>query len=116
MTTHASLEQSLNHKTAQGEILAALDAFYSDDCVFVESNGDQRVGKAAQKAHLEAFFATLEGFKGATLHAEAIGEGGVAISEWTFDMKGPEGPIVWNEVLSRRWKGGKVVSERFYTS
>ena len=31
-------------------------------------------------------------------------------------MEGPDGPIVWNEILRRVWKDGKVVSERFYTA
>ncbi len=112
--TTAQLEERLNQRTAAGQILAALDEYYAEDCVFQESDGSSRTGKAAQRAHLEAFFATLKGFNGATLHAQAVGEDGVGISEWTFDMRGPEGPIVWNEVLSRRWEGGRVVSERYY--
>ena len=29
-------------------------------------------------------------------------------------MVGPDGPIVWNEILRREWRDGKVVSERYY--
>ena len=58
-------------------------------------------------------FATLKAFNGATLHSQGIGEN-VSLTEWTFDMVGPDGPILWNEVLRRQWKEGKVVSERFY--
>jgi len=31
-------------------------------------------------------------------------------------MTGPDGPILWNENLSRRWRSGKVVSERYSTA
>ena len=37
-------------------------------------------------------------------------------AEWSVDMTGPDGPILWNEILSRRWRSGKVVSERYSTA
>jgi hypothetical protein len=36
------------------------------------------------------------------------------MSKWTFDLSASNGPILWNEVLHRRWENGKVISERFY--
>ena len=39
------------------------------------------------------------------------------MSEWTFNMTGGDGAkIEWNEVLARKWRNGKVVSERYYTT
>ncbi len=111
----ARLRGELDEMTGRGEILDALDKFYAEDCTFQEGNGEARVGRAAQHAHLSAFFATLKAFNGATLRSSGVGED-VSLSEWTFDMTGPEGPILWNEILVRRWKDGKVVSERFYTA
>jgi ketosteroid isomerase-like protein len=111
---HEQLESQLNEMTAKGQILEALDAFYAEDCCFEEGDGSRRESRQAQHAHLSAFFATLERFNGATLHAQSVGDG-VSMSEWTFDMTSRNGePIVWNEVLVRRWKDGKVRSERFY--
>ncbi len=108
------LETSLNAETQSGNILGALEKFYADHCTFEEGDGSRREDRAAQHAHLSAFFATLEGFNGATLHGQAVGDD-ITISEWTFDMTGPGGTsIVWNEVLVRRWRHSKVVSERFY--
>ncbi len=109
------LEHELNQLVAAGKILDAVDGFFAEDATFQEGNQPQRVGRATQKAHLEAFFKTLKAFNGATLHSEAVGDG-VTMSEWTFDMVGPDGPIVWNEILRRRWANGKVVSERYYTA
>lgn len=111
----AKLNDSLNAMTAQGKILQALESFYDTDCVFQEGNQPPRRGRQAQHLHLSNFFATLRKFNGATLHAAGVGVD-VTLNEWTFDMVGPEGPIVWNEILVRRWHQGKVVSERYYTA
>ncbi len=108
------LESELNETTAKGQILEALAAFYADECIFEEADGSRRESRRAQHNHLSAFFGTLKGFNGATLHAQSVGDD-ITISEWTFDMTGGDGErIVWNEVLVRRWANDKVVSERFY--
>lgn len=109
------LDTQLNEMTRQGKILDALEKFYDESCTFQEGNQPARKGRAAQHAHLSGFFKTLKSFNGATLHAQAVGDG-VSIAEWKFDMTGPSGPIVWNEILSRRWRNGKVISERYYTA
>ena len=110
-----SLDAELNEMTRKGQILEALERFYAEDCTFQEGNGDSRTGRQAQHDHLSAFFNTLKSFNGATLHGQGIGDG-VSLTEWTFDMVGPDGPIVWNEILVRRWRDGKVISERYYTA
>jgi ketosteroid isomerase-like protein len=108
------LENDLNEMTASGRILEALAAFYAEDCVFEEGDGTRRVGRQAQHDHLAAFFASLRGLDAATLHAQCTGSD-VSISEWTFTMTAGDGtPIVWNEVLVRRWNDGRVIAERFY--
>ena len=103
------LESRLNEMTRQGRLLDALDTFYDDNCTFQEGTQAVRKGRSAQHAHLSGFIKTLKSFDGATLHAQAIGDG-TTMSEWTFDMTGPEGPIQWNEVLSRRWRDGRESS------
>lgn len=107
----------LDAMTAKGEILEALDAFYSEDCTFTEvGDGATRGDRKAQHEHLSAFFSTLQGFNGATLHSHSAGDD-VTHSEWTFDMTAKDGSsIVWNEVLVRRWRHGRVVEERFYNA
>ncbi|MFA6045940.1 MAG: nuclear transport factor 2 family protein [Phycisphaerales bacterium] len=110
-----SIDSQLNEMTRQGKILEALEKFYDDSCTFQEGNQPPRKGRAAQHAHLSVFFKTLKAFNSATLHAQTVDDD-ISIAEWTFDMTGPNGPIVWNEVLSRRWRHGKVISERYYTA
>ena len=113
--TIATAETASNALTAQGKILDSIDQFFADDCVFIEPDGSRRSSKAAQRAHLEGFFATLKSFEGATLHHQSVGDN-VSMSEWTFKMTGGDSqPIVWNEVLVREWRDGKIVSEKYYT-
>ncbi len=115
MTNLQQIDSELNQMTGRGEILDALATYYAEDCTFQEGNSDPRVGRQTQHEHLSNFFATLKEFKGATLHAQGVGED-TTLTEWTFEMIGPEGPIVWNEILRRKWRDGKVVSERYYTA
>jgi len=115
MSDIRTLDTKLNEMTHQGKSLDALEKFYDADCTFQEGNQPARKGRAAQHAHLSGFFKTLKSFNRATLHAQAVGDD-VLIAERTFDMTGPEGPILWNEILSRRWRNGKVISERYYTA
>jgi ketosteroid isomerase-like protein len=110
----AQAEAAVNELTRQGKMLDAIDQFYCDHCTFTESDGSSRTSKADQVAHLSGFFGTLKSFDGATLHGAATGED-YATSEWTFNMTAGDGSkIVWNEVLVRSWKDGKVVSEKYY--
>ena len=115
MSSNIEIQESeLNQMTGQGKILDALATYYADDCTFEEGNGGRRAGQLAQHEHLSSFFKTLKAFNGATLHGQAA-EKDYSVSEWTFDMTGGDGQrMVWNEVLVRRWKNGKVVSEKFY--
>lgn len=108
-------DDQLNQMTKAGKILDALERFYDDDCTFQEGNQPVRRGRKAQHDHLSGFFATLKKFNGATLHSQGVGAN-TTLTEWTFDMVGPNGPIVWNEILRRQWENGKVVSERYYTA
>ncbi len=115
MTDVLKLDTELNAIVSEGKMLDALAAYYDENCSFQEGNGEPRQGRQAQHDHLSAFLGTLQGFNGATLHSQGVG-GDTSLTEWTFDMVGPEGPIVWNEILRRKWKNGKVISERFYTA
>ena len=85
------VDNELNEMTSAGQILEALERFYSEDCTFQEGNKEPMVGRQAHHDHLTEFFATLKEFKGATLHSQGVGEN-ATLTEWTFDMVGPDGP------------------------
>lgn len=111
---HAS-ETAANALTKEGKILDSIDTYFADNCVFIEPDGSRRDSKAAERAHLEGFFASLKSFDGATLHNQSVGDN-VSMSEWTFNMTGGDGaPIVWHEVLVREWRDDLIVSEKYYT-
>ncbi len=111
-----TLEMNLNAMIAKGEMVEATEQFYADDCLFQEGNKTPRGGgKAAHVQYLKGIFATVTAVNGLTLHSQTAGEG-VTMSEWTFDLATTNGPVLWNEVLRRRWADGKVVSERYYTA
>jgi ketosteroid isomerase-like protein len=115
MKTIKQLDDEINALTSAGKILEALDQYYSRDCSFQEGNQPPRMGRAADREFLEKFLGSLKKFNGATLHSQGVGTD-VTLTEWTFDLEGPDGPILWNEILRRQWKDGKVTSERFYTA
>ncbi len=111
-----TLETELNAMIAKGAMVEAVEKFYAEDGEEQEGNQPARKGgKKAQMEYLTAFFKTVTAVNGITLHSQTIGDG-VTMSEWTFDLNTTNGPILWNEVLRRRWENGKVVSERFYTA
>ena len=117
MSEVAGLVAELDEMTGKGQILDALEKFYSEQCSFTEvADGSNRPNQKAQHEHLSGFFSTLKGFNSATLHSSSVGTD-VTHSEWTFDMTaGDSSSIVWNEVLVRRWHDGKVVEEKFYNA
>jgi hypothetical protein len=111
-----TLVQNLDAMIAKGEMVEATEKFYADDCVYQEGNKAPRTGgKEGHKEYLAGFFKTVTKVNGLTLHSQTVGDG-VTMSEWTFDIATSNGPVLWNEVLRRRWENGKVVSERFYTA
>lgn len=109
--------RSLDAMIAKGEILESLPLFYDASCSFTEvKDGARRKSRSAQHDHLSAFFATLSAFNSATLHSQAA-ENDVTLSEWTFDMVGPEGvPILWKEIIVRHWRDGNVIEEKYYNA
>lgn len=111
-----TLETQLNALIAKGEMVQATEQFYADNCSYQEGNKAPRTGgKKGHVEYLSAFFQTVTAVNAITLHSQTFGDG-VTMSEWTFDLSTTNGPVLWNEVLRRRWENGKVVSERFYTA
>ena len=111
---HAPAERQEETRIEAGDVLGALDEFYCENVQMQEGVAAATQGRAVNRKRLEAFLGSLSKFNGATLHSSAV-SGDVSLSEWTFDMVGGDGePIVWNEVIRRRWKDGIVVHERYY--
>ena len=118
-TRHQDLKaliEDLDRMVLAGNILGAVDRYFADDVVSQEGNAAPVRGKAANRERLEAFLSSLRAFNGATLHSHGIGED-VTLSEYTFDLVAEDGsPLIWNEVIRRRWANGQVIDERYYTA
>ena len=114
--TLKALIEDLDRMVLAGDILGVVDQYFADDVVTQEGNAAPVRGKAANRARLEAFLSSLRAFNGATLHSYGVGED-VTLSEYTFDLVAEDGsPLIWNEVIRRRWVNGQVVDERYYTA
>jgi hypothetical protein len=111
-----ALIEDFDRMVLAGDILGAVDRYFADEVVTQEGNAAPVVGKAANRARLDAFLSSLRAFNGATRHSYGVGED-VTLSEYTFDLVTEDGaPLIWNEVIRRRWANGQVVDERYYTA
>lgn len=110
-------EQALNARIQAGDVLGALEEFYTANVKMREGSSEEvTVGKDANREHLERFLGGLKQFNSATLHSYSVGDD-VTMSEWTFDMVAGDGsPIIWNEVIRRQWTDGLVSDERYYST
>lgn len=109
-------DQQLNDMILQGKILEAFDKFYADDIV-MEEDGDERVGKEANRAYEEQFVNSLEAFHGAEIRSRAVDEeNNVTLSEWHNDMTlDGVGRVQQEQVSVRTWNDdGQITNEKFY--
>jgi ketosteroid isomerase-like protein len=98
----------------KGAILDAVDQFFHDDIVTTDPNAKEMHGKAAKRKFLEGFLNGIAKVNGITLLANAVGDN-VTMSEYIFDFDMKDGSkILWNEVIRRQWKDGKIVNEKYY--
>jgi hypothetical protein len=111
-----SLEEELNSRVLQGDILGAFEEFYAEDIV-MEEGGDKRVGKAANREYEENFVGALQEFHHGEVKAVGIDEeNNTTLSEWDmeFTLEGA-GRVEQKQVAVRTWNDdGKVVREKFY--
>jgi ketosteroid isomerase-like protein len=113
MTT-IQLDRKLNDAILAGQALAAFEELYADDVVMQENSDPPFAGKALNRDREAAFFASIAEFHSAALLASAV-NGDVSFSEWDWDLTFRNGARVrLNQVAVRRWRDGKVISERFY--
>jgi len=108
-----SLDDQLNQMILTGKALEAMEKFY-DTNVTMQENGDAPcVGLAANFEREKQFFGMVETYHG-KLVSQAIGDG-VTMAEWFSDVALKNGfKYQSGQVSVRKWKNGKIVSERFY--
>ena len=108
--------EDLDRIVLQGKILEAVEAFFHLDVVTEEGDGTTTKGLKAKKKKLHEFLAGIGSVNEIALHSYAVGDD-VTMSEYTFDLTKTDGsPILWNEVLRRKWQDGLVIDEKYYTA
>lgn len=114
MSSIEAADREINEMILAGKGLEAMKKHYAETVEMSENFEPPCVGLAANLERELKFFAMVEQFHGATLHAAAVGDD-TSFSEWSFDAtyKGG-GRSTMREVAVRRWKDGKVQGERFY--
>jgi ketosteroid isomerase-like protein len=113
-TNVQELDKQLNDDVLSGKAMEAFEKYYADDVVMQENSEEPRRGKDANRKAEEEFFGSVEAFNGGSVKANAV-NGDVTFSEWEYDITFKGGKRVkMNQVAVRRWKNGKIVSERFY--
>lgn len=108
--------EALDQQVLEGKILDAVNAFFHPDVVTKEGNGTETHGLKDKVEKLQEFFQGISSVNEIALHSQTVSDD-VTMSEFTFDLTQKDGsPILWNEVLKRKWKDGLVIEERYYTA
>lgn len=112
-----NLQQRLNDLFGyirQGKILDAMAEFYDKDVTMQENANPPTVGQAANVEREKQFLSGVKEWKGFNVTASAVGDN-VTFYECSLDFIATSGQAVHMEqVVVSRWKGGKIVHERFY--
>lgn len=109
-----ALNEELDQMILSGKALEAFEKFYADDVEMRENSDPPTKGKDANRKRELEFFDSVERFNGAEVRSSSAGDD-VSFSEWMMDvtLKGNQRRKL-EQITVRRWKNGKIVSERFY--
>ena len=107
------LDNQLNALIIGGKSGEAFERFYAEDVVAQENDEPVRVGRTDWMHGRQAIEQNMKKFE-AKVFANAA-NGDTSFSEWQYDVDiAGMGPMTVVQVAVRRWKGGRVVRERFY--
>jgi hypothetical protein len=116
MSNVVELDKKLNEMLLSGKAMEAFEEFYGDDVSMQENSDTPCVGKEANRKRELEFFGAIEKFHGMKLLSSAV-QGDVSFSETESDLQMKGMPrFTMSQVSVRRWKNGKIASERFYYS
>ena len=103
-----------NQMVLKGQIVEAVEKFFSDDVKTVDFTGKKANNKMES---LEGQKMTVEAIKKVneiSLHHVAVGDN-VTFAEFIFDFDLKDGSrLYWHEIILSEWKNGKIVYEEYY--
>lgn len=112
MPSRAVVEQFIA-TIERGEFLEALSQFYAEDMTAQENNQPPRVGRAAQLANEQA---ALQRMRFDTIKAVSfLVDGDRVAINYRFEMTTTSGDrLRMDEVAYQLWRGGQIISERYF--
>ncbi len=107
------LDRQLNELIIQGKTADAFQRFYAEDVVAQENDDAERHGRDSWMRTRQEMEKNIKKFDARVLANAANGD--VSFSEWEYNVEiEGMGAMKIVQVAVRRWKGGRVVRERFY--
>jgi ketosteroid isomerase-like protein len=110
--------QDMYQMIDQGKAFEALEQYYHDDVVVIDGNEPPREGKAAQRKALQDWFGMVKEMHGGGTTGISANEatGTTMVESWTEITMQDGNRFKMEEVGVQKWKGDKIVHERFYYS
>jgi len=98
----------------QGKYVEAIEQFYAEDASMQENNQPPRKGRAALVTHERGVMASYRSIR--TLPVETLlVDGDHVVIRWVFEFTRKDGKVLrLEEVALQRWRGEKVMEERFF--
>ena len=111
--TLKQLVDALDAQVVKGDIITAFDKYADDSCVTLSSPTDKTHSKAQKMETLQWFFNNIAAANRIERIASKVGKD-VTDSQFVFDFTDYAGNrLVFNEVIRRTWKAGKIVEEQY---
>ena len=99
---------------SQGDMVNAIDKFFSDDAQTSDYSEVTTSGKGQMIEKMNGFLEAIANVNGITHHRTMV-DGDASASEFTFDFDMKDGSkIYWHEIIRRVWSDGKVVQEEYF--
>jgi predicted flap endonuclease-1-like 5' DNA nuclease len=107
------LVEALDAQILQGDIAGAFDVFAADNCITFSSPSDVTRTKAQKAEALRWFFNNIASVNRIERIALSVQQD-VSNSQFVFDFTNNFGEnLVFQEVIRRTWKDGKIVEEQY---
>lgn len=108
------LADAIDAKVLAGDIIGAFEEFAADDCITHTNPNDITHSKAQKVEALNWFFSNVASINHIDRRAMVVVDKKETHSEFVFDFTNRQGqPLVYNEVIRRVWKNGKLIEEQY---
>ena len=108
-----NLVEALDAQVVSGDLIGAFNNFAADNCVTRSNDGHTTQTKAEKLEMLNWFYQNIATTNRIECLGRKVGDN-VSESQYVFEFTTKQGqPLVYNEVIRRTWKNGKMVEEQY---